>query len=267
MASNTSLSSSASQTVMTNVLQQANNVCSFTCNQNESNITVIVDGGTVGNITFSQDCEIKNTTCNMQTVFETQIQNILDALLKQSAFTANSVLDFNFNAVSENLNIYQYIQNSVSQIISNTCTFSTNQTMSGNYVFVGGGGKAGNIGFLQKSNIDNASCIMNTVAKSVISNQATAKGSQSSTILGTFALLGIVIIIMLVLGGALVFIFVLGGGLKKLKGKGSGTSGNSPSSNELTPQAMNAAANIAAQNPQFGQMATSGRNSTSIRAA
>jgi hypothetical protein len=253
MASNTSLSSSASQTVMSSVLQEAKNTCSFDCTQTMNNITVIVDGGTVGDISFLQVCKITGTTCNMQTVFESSISNILDALLKQSAFTSNSVLDFNFNAVSENLNIYQYIQNSVSQIVTNTCTFATNQTMSGNYVYVGGGGKAGNISFVQQSSLDNVSCIMNTVAKSTIYNQASAKGDQSSTILGGFELLMIALIGLVVIGGILAAVFILGGGLKKLKGNGAPPPGPGGSTGDggLSPDVIAAAEQLAQNNPQL----------------
>jgi len=251
MASNTSLSSSSSQTVMTNVLQETTNTCTFTCTQNESNITVIVDGGTTGNITFSEVCTIQSTTCNMQTLMETQIQNVLDSMLKQTAFTSNSVLDFNFNNVSENLNIYQYIQNSVSQIVSNTCTFSTSQNMSGNYVYVGGGAKVGNIGFLQQSTLDNVSCIMNTVAQSSVYNQASATGSQSSTILGGMELLLIAVIALIVIGGILAAVFVLGGGLKKLGGgKGGSVPAAAGGGGGLSPDVIAAATQLASQNPQ-----------------
>jgi hypothetical protein len=211
-----SIDSRISLGVVNNMTQSSVATCEITCEQSMIGNTVIVSrNAAVGNINFTQDCTITNTECVMNQNIDTSVENILDASIDQTAFSASSLLG-GINQTNLTSNIDQQITNQVQQLISTTCTIGVKQVMDGNYVYVGDAAKTGDINFVQKGDISNDSCILDVTSKITAYNKETGASTQKSTSVDFISLFFMLLGLVSILGALLVFVFLTLGGSKAI---------------------------------------------------
>lgn len=213
MGNNTSLSSSQALSSVNNVLQVSQSKCSVECDQTSTgNVVVIGNGSTVGNIDFSQTCVITNSSCMIKQSIEANVTNILKSIAEQSTFSTQPLFSASFSGTQQSATIEQDVYNSITQLISSTCTFDTNQTMTNNYVYVGNGSTTGDISFAQNSEISSVECSLDVAAKSSLYNSLTSETSQSAITIDPLSLLAICFVAVLGMGFFLVLVFLFKGG-------------------------------------------------------
>lgn len=253
MAPTTTQFISVQQTIMNNVLVVSEQTCAFICNEDISNNTIIIIGGT-GSVNVTQECTLKDLSCIMQNSIDTEIQNAMSAMLDQTT-TDQASWTINFADINEYINLTQYMQNSITQIMESTCTFETTQTVTGNYFYVED--RNGDFNLSQTSTIANSNCNMDNSAKSTSYNNESTDTSQTSKITGPATLIFIAIIIAVVMVGIIAIVFILSGGVAiaaQAAGKGGapgGTTGTeTSSSSSATSSAITAAVKYAEANPE-----------------
>ena len=231
MGNSTSQTYHSIQDIQNEIVQVSEQYCEITIDQNFNNNTVIIVGGS-GNVTFEQRAVIDNATCNMTQSLDSTIENILQSMSTQDA-TAKGGFSINWSDVDQEVSIYQYVKNSVTQIMTSSCNISASQNMNNNYIYVED--HAGDIYFSQTADITNATCNMNSAASSQVYNSTKAEGDQTSKITQINSLLAALGICMVL--GFIVFMIIL------LRGSGGGgESSSSSSSSDLTALAATALA-------------------------
>lgn len=211
MGGDTTNTISSNQTVVNTMLQASKARCSATCKNTISGVTIIVIGseGEIGNI--SQECKMNNINCIMQNSFNVQIENILKSMIDQST-SAMSGISFDWKHIEQNVNLYQLIENTITQTMDTSCTFEAGNEATGLYFYVQDSkGKIGNLS--QSSSITNASCNMDNMAKAVTYNEETSDAKQKATVSNMFALIFIAIIIAIIMAGIVLVVFLLTGGV------------------------------------------------------
>jgi hypothetical protein len=191
------------------------NICSASCTEIQSGNTVIIQGTVIGgSIVFNQSCTV-SMECEINNNLSTDVSNILASANKQTSITANGFPDFNFNGVESSITASQIITNTLTNLIDNTCSNSSNQIQSNNYTYVSDSNIAGSLQFDQTANVTN-SCNLTNRSSIQLSNQASIQNSQSATILDTTALIVALIIVVIIV---VIIIFVIG----RFKKGGGGT--------------------------------------------
>jgi hypothetical protein len=212
-------------TVVNNMLQLSKGSCTFGCSNILNNVTFIIIGGS-GDVTVSQECKMKGLTCILQQSLDSQTQNILKSMLNQSSFATNG-FSLDWTKVSQNVDLSQLIQNSITQTMESSCTFTASNDASNLYFYVQD--HKGNVGISQSADITNSTCNMNNAAKAVTYNSETSDVTQKSTIINILAILFIIIIIAIVIAGIVLAIFLFTGGVKTVAGavgKAGGSGGS-----------------------------------------
>lgn len=227
MGNSTSQSYTNIQDVQNNIVQSATSYCKISVNNDFSNNTVIFIGGS-GNITFSQQANIDNATCNMTTALDASIENILESISKQDA-TAKGGFSINWSSIDEDISIYQYVKNSVTQIMTSECNISASNSANNNYFYVED--RAGDFYFNQNASVTNATCNMNSAASAEVYNKTSSEGDQTSKIVQMNPLLAALGVCMIL--GFIVFMIILF--------KGSGGSEESSGSTDYSALAASVA--------------------------
>jgi hypothetical protein len=205
---------SATSTSSRVVLQAANTAtqtsiakCGFQCDQTESNNTVIISpGATVGNILFENICVIQDASCQINQNIDTSVINALNATVNQTALSTQPLFSLTFNSTKASSSLDEVATNQITQLINSTCTFSTNQQMNNNYVYVGNNATVGDISFVQHSTLSNVECTMDIAAKTTASNNETATVTQVAATIDTTTI--IIIAIIIVVLAVAVFVFI-----------------------------------------------------------
>jgi hypothetical protein len=228
MGNNHSQSTSLSLSVTNDILQAANSTCSISCNQSQDGNTIIIDGSTTGDISFSQTCSIVGSNCTIKAYLDANLDTVLEAMAEQTSVSAAGFPGIGFNSDDQSVSIQENVRNSITQLINNNCQISSNQSFKNNYVYVTGS-STGDLTFAQSSEITNSDCILDTIAKAVASTKENAKVKQTSVDIGPLALIGIVFgaIIMIIV---LIFVFTIA--TKVMGGLGS-TISNTIESNRI----------------------------------
>lgn len=200
-------------------MNAVSSTCSAVCTQIQSGNTVIIQGSTVGGITFDQQCTV-SLQCTINNNLNTQLTNLLDAMSQQKSITANGFPDFNINGVEQSSDANQVITNSLTNYTNSACTAASVQNQNNNYVYVSNSNVEGQIQFNQSADVV-SNCSLSTISSLVASNQASASASQSATILGTTGILIAIIIVVIILFIGIFLLTRLGG---KKGGGGEGVS-------------------------------------------
>jgi hypothetical protein len=196
------------------VLQAANTAtqtsiasCGFQCDQTLSNNTVIISpGATAGNISFENVCVIENASCQINQNINTSITNILSSSINQTSLSTQPLFSLTYNTTKANSALNEVISNQLTQLINSTCTFSTNQEMNNNYIYVGTNATVGDISFVQHSTLSNVECIMNISATATATNSETGNVTQVAATIDTTTILIIAVIIIVIAVVAVMFI-------------------------------------------------------------
>ncbi len=231
MGNSTSQTFTSVQDISNEILQVSEQFCEIRIDNNFNDNTIIVIGGT-GSVTFKQRAVIENATCNMTMSLNNSIENILESMSTQDA-TAKGGFSINWSDVDQEISIYQYIKNSVTQIMTSTCNISATNNMNNNYIYFED--HAGDIYFDQSAELTNATCTMNSAATNEVYNSAKSEGDQTSKIVQTNPLLAALGICVLL--GFLVFMIILTKGSGGEEGESSSSS-NSDFTSSLTSAAL-----------------------------
>jgi hypothetical protein len=183
--------SSIEQTNFNNILQSNKESCSADCNNDISNSTFIYDKFE-GDIEIDQSCTITNTSCVLSNSVDAQIKTILDEMSKQSASSGG--MGISFNSLNNNTDLKQLIENNITQIQENSCSFLASDTFVNNYVYVHD--TKGNWKLNQNNVISGDTCNLSNVSKAVTSVEVSASVDQKTSVTGFSILMLIVIIII-----------------------------------------------------------------------
>lgn len=202
MGSATSQYESVQQNVLTQTLNEQNQVCKATNITNVSGNSIIVSGATVtGNVGITIDGIKTSATCNMSNKVATEISSILQSVLTQSSFTSTSLLS-GLDFTDQNSSVTQNIGNYITQIQNSTCNANTITTTNDNFITVNSGADVkGNVGIAISDISSNASCSMVNAAKIVVQNSESAKISQTSTTIGMYGLIAGLAVMAIILCG------------------------------------------------------------------
>lgn len=185
------------QKTLNSITQSSKATCTTTCSQIQSGNVVFVNGSTVGNITFNQQCTV-DATCQITNSIEasaTAVQKVL-----QSSSAKPTTFYFGLMSVNTNVNSnVQELSNIIAQSMDSACDNGASQVQSGNLVYVNNS-TTGDIGFNQNTNL---------TSQCVLSNLATATANatqQADQIAEAGGLSGIIIAIIVI---AIVIVVVL----------------------------------------------------------
>lgn len=189
MSSTTSNVANIQQTFMNNVIQQNQQNCIATFNQETSNNVVIVNGSTInGNVIGVQLTGSTDATCLITSHMEDSVSNILSSILDQTNTAATDILNGGkFTSETNTFDINQTIVNNISQINEATCAASFAQASSGSYFYVTNSTINGDFIGVQQNGDLHSSCSLNNFMKNATYNQAQASGTQSNKDIGVFA--------------------------------------------------------------------------------
>ena len=209
MGSATSTSSRVALKAASSVTQTSIAKCTIECDQVLSNNTVIIaPGATVGNITFENLCVIKDASCMINQNIDTSIINILNSTVDQAVLSTQPLFSLTFNATKSASSLDEVISNQIQQLINSNCTIATNQEMNNNYIYVGANATAGDISFVQHSNLSNVECVMDITAKATAQNEETGNVKQRATTIDGTTIIIIAVILVLIIIGVFIFIFI-----------------------------------------------------------
>jgi len=183
-----------SNSIVNNSLQNIANYCSISCNDNISNLNVVLIGGD-DTININQSCSILGAECIIKNLINTEIENLIDNIVNQKG-EAKSIFSLFGPSSSEDVNITNSMKNQVSQLISNTCSISVNNLITNVSVVAQDANL--NLSLSQTGSVNKSECILDTVSKLLINNDIknNVKQEQSGLSLGQF--LGIIILITII---------------------------------------------------------------------
>lgn len=218
MGSNQSQSISSNQKILTSIIQNSEQQCKFSCNNNLSDFTVIVGpGGEIGDINVSQVCAIEGVECIMQSSFDGNLETILESMASQQASAMNGFA-INFANINQDVDLNQLITNSITQVQKSSCDFSAGNNIDNVYFYVGG--TAGDINLSQNSSISNSTCNMDNLAKATSYSEATSETSQESKVTVMAGMFFFLIILGIVIMGIIIVVFLFTGGVGKISSSG-----------------------------------------------
>ena len=202
------------QSINNDIIQESSEKCMATCVNIENGNSAIFDGATIdGNLTgFKQVCKV-STSCVMTEQLNSQIQDVLESVAKQTQQLDSSFLSIFADTHNKTkATIEQSINNSVTQLLNSSCT-ATASNIQNNDMFVLSNSTVlgGVIAFSQTGN-PTASCTMNNLGKIKLFNKEQAEISQEQRIENIFVAIIAMIVAALVIGGILLFPF-FGGSL------------------------------------------------------
>jgi len=182
-------SSNARTDIQTNILQEAQNSCS------ENDTNTMDDDVFIASSDINITQTIKgNFICTIANTFDATITNTITDSIKLSATTENGLIFPSFGSNSNYSNINENIQNSITQILNNTCTINRVNDESNNFYFSANGG----INLSQDTEIGNGNGSSDTCN---IQNMITASASTavSNTVTETAAITNAITTIVIVL--------------------------------------------------------------------
>lgn len=198
MGANLSASFNAvNQNSINNVYQRSSSECNADCTNKISNVNVnITDGSDVGNVTFTQECSAQ-ALCTLRSDLKTVAAQQLKSRQAGSADTTCWAL-FCANASSNITN--QVMENTTTQIITNTCNATSENLLTDVNVLISGS-TVGDVAFDQTSQGAVANCSISNSASASINQSAESTQTASGSI-SVFVVIIIAIVIIIVISGA-----------------------------------------------------------------
>lgn len=213
MGNSSSQKITENQQILTTSTQIANSSCLITCNENIENMTLIIIGGT-GDVTISQQCELSDVSCVMESSLDSNIDSILSAINSQSSEQSGvPIWDMPQNS-RQTVDITQLITNSITQIQTASCEISANLTQNNNYIYIQD--RNGDITLSQEIVISGATCNMTNNSSIIASSTTSSDSSQESIQKKGLGMFMMIIIILIIMGGIIMCVFLLTGGTKMI---------------------------------------------------
>jgi hypothetical protein len=186
---------SVATNIVNDALQNVANYCSITCNNNISNQDITIIGGNA-TINIEQSCSIVGAECQIKNLVDSQISNIINNMTQQEESNLG-IFSLIGPASNTNTSITNAIKNQISQLISSTCQQDNNNTITNNTVFAQDANLNLTIG--QTGNVNNAQCVLDTVAKLTLNNDVTNTVKQTESSCKDVILILIIIIVIMIL--------------------------------------------------------------------
>lgn len=184
--------SAAINNINTKTVQTARNICTATCQNITSGVSVILVGSTTGNITFDQSCEA-DASCMMKNALEQVVQAY--QLAEAKADAQLPILPIGLQAAFANAITSNDVNAAMEQVLENHCEANVNNTIQDVLIFATNS-KTGDIAFTQSGNAA-AKCVMDNAGRMQLSIQQTGKASATSgSVFG--GLIGLVIVIIII---------------------------------------------------------------------
>lgn len=211
--------------------QTINNYCSISCSQNISNVNITIIGGNA-TVNITQTCSAIGTECAIKNLVSSEITNLISNLVQQTQENAG-IFSLLGPSMSNSTNISNAVKNQISQLVNNTCRQDINQNINALNIFAANANGEYNIA--QTGTMDHATCVLDTVAKLVLTNNVSNDVKQKQTSCGN--ILGILIIVAIIIVVILLFPILrgfFGGGAGKAKASGGGPPEKSSKENAQT---------------------------------
>jgi hypothetical protein len=175
------------------------NKCQNKCSNTRTGSTIVITGGTVGNIDLSQSCDV-DTNCVFNSTLNAKVQSIIDTNKAQGNTAENPGFSlFPQSNIQTNVSTTkQSLTNLLTQITDQSCTGEA-INKDENTTLIIQGATVGNLN-LSQSGTSKLACTMSLMATSDISNKLSEKVDQSNkatsalSTLALYALIGIVIV-------------------------------------------------------------------------
>lgn len=219
--------------VSNNMFTTATDVCTATCQQIQTgNVTVIdgLDNSSCENSGFtinSQTCT-PTTECYMNNNLSSAVNTILEATGQQTASTQQSFFSFSFANITNSASVEENITNTVSQIMTTTCTADNQQLQANNVTIAENLTGVCSFGVNSQSGNPSTACTMSNLSKLQVFNCGQAGLDQSGKVTSSFASIFVAIAIALIVMGGILLLVILGvGGFATVEYMGSGSSTNS----------------------------------------
>src|SRR3990167_10119928 len=142
-----------------------------------------------------------NSACIMGNNQDTMVTNIMESIAEQTAKTNQSIISFQISTEVNSSQVYQNVNNIISQVQSNTCA-STQSNLVNNNTVVVQGSNVGNLALLAEGSLT-GSCTQYNAGKMSVSNAGNSSTNQAAAI--TNILVTIIIVI-----GIVVIVIVIG---------------------------------------------------------
>jgi hypothetical protein len=194
--------------------QTINNYCSISCSQNISNVNITIIGGNA-TVNITQTCTAIGTECAIKNLVSSEVTNLISNLVNQTQENAG-VFSLLGPSMNNSTNISNAIKNQISQLVNNTCRQDINQNINALNIFALNANGTYNIA--QTGSMDHATCVLDTVAKLVLTNNVANDVKQTQTSCGN--IIGILIIVAIIIVIILAFPIIrsfFGGGGGKVK--------------------------------------------------
>jgi hypothetical protein len=176
-------------------LQNVANYCTISCNDNISNLDIVVVGGN-DTINIGQVCSIVGSECMIKNLISTQVDNLVKNIVQQQQSNMGIFSLFGPSS-SETTNISTAIKNQVSQLINNTCSQSSDNNISNSTVFAQDANL--DLTISQSGSIQKAQCALDTVAKLLINNDVQNQVKQTQSSCGNILAILIVVAVIVLL--------------------------------------------------------------------
>ena len=235
--------------IINNAQQTINNYCSISCSQDISNVNITIIGGNA-TINITQTCTAIGTECAVKNLVGAEISNLISNLVDQSQENAGIFSLFG-PASSQATSISNNIKNQISQLVNNTCQQDINQNISALNIFALDANAKINIA--QTGTMDHASCVLDTVAKLVLTNNVANDVKQKQTSCGNILTILIIVAVIIVI----ILLFPI---IRSLFGGGGGNKGGGGNQNSGPGFFSRAGSNISAGLSRAGQGISSGAN-------
>ena len=198
--------------------QTINNYCSISCSQNISNVNITIIGGNA-TVNITQTCTAIGTECAIKNLVSSEVTNLISNLVNQTQENAG-VFSLLGPSMNNSTNISNAIKNQISQLVNNTCRQDINQNINALNIFALNANGTYNIA--QTGSMDHATCVLDTVAKLVLTNNVANDVKQTQTSCGNIIgiLIIVAIIIVIILAFPIIRSFFGGGGGKVKVGTG-----------------------------------------------
>ncbi len=182
--------------IVSETVQIAQNFCTADCSQFIGGVDIILDGSTVGDITFSQTCEA-NASCMMTNALDQTVD--LYQLAEADAEANLPILPIGFQAAFAEALTTNDVETSMKQVLENHCSAEIDQVIQDVLIYATNS-TTGDIGFIQDGNA-NAQCVMDNSGRIKLSVSQTGKATATAglSFAGIIALIIIIIIIVMVI--------------------------------------------------------------------
>jgi hypothetical protein len=199
MGSQDEQTTDVANSIVNDALQNVANFCSITCNDNISNLDVVIVGGN-DTVNINQSCSIIGAECMVKSIISSKIEDLVQDVLNQKQSNAGLFSLFGPSS-TESVNITNSIKNQISQVVSNTCTISSDSNTTNVAVFSQDANL--NLNIAQSGSLNHAECAIDTVTKMLIDNSIKNDITQSQSSCGNIVgilIVGVIILILVFIG-------------------------------------------------------------------